>query len=71
MTAHAKKASEGDGLSRSPPLSSRGSPLVAKAMELRTRPFVLPMTRRSGSAADLQPALVIRKSVTAANSPKM
>jgi len=70
MTAHMKKLSEGEAQSRSPPQSSRGSPLVTKALELRARPFVLP-GRRTGSAADLHHGLVIRKSVAAANSPKM
>jgi hypothetical protein len=71
MTAHVKKMSEGEIQSRSPPQSSRGSPFIAKALELRARPFVLPGNRRTGSAADLHPRLVIRKSATGVNSPKM
>ena len=71
VTAHMKKLSEGEAQSRSPPQSSRGSPLIAKALELRARPFVMPANRRTGSAADLQPGIIIRKSLTGANSPKM
>lgn len=71
MTAHIKKLSEGEVQSRSPPQSSRGSPLMAKALELRARPYVLPAARRSGSAAELQPGFVIRRSITGVNSPKM